>query len=94
MQNNGKKENIQCPNAKYTEKHSHLFAGYLTAGYPDVENFNSVVKRCSEEGMQILEVGFPSRNPYDDGEVIQEAHSKVDIDLCTKIAFGKDCEEK
>lgn len=74
---------------KYTEKYSNLFAGYLTAGYPDVESFNSVVKRCSEEGMQILEVGFPSRNPYDDGEVIQKAHSKVDIDLCTKISFWK-----
>lgn len=65
------------------------FVGYLTAGYPDRESFFRIISRCEEEGLHIFEIGFPSKDPYADGEVIRHAHSVVDPAVRTDMDFWR-----
>lgn len=65
------------------------FVGYLTAGYPDKESFFRIAARCEEQGLHIFEIGFPSKNPYADGEVIRHAHSVVDPSISTDMDFWR-----
>lgn len=71
------------------EKNSHVFVGYITAGYPDEDTFMEVTKETCKRGLSILEVGFPSENPYVDGEVIKQAHKIVGTDLCHDMDFWR-----
>lgn len=71
------------------QHHGHSFVGYLTAGYPDEESFLRIVRNCEERGLHIFEIGYPSQNPYLDGEVIRNAHAAVHSDLRTDLKFWK-----
>lgn len=71
------------------EREKHRFVGYLTAGYPDRESFFRIVKGCEETGLQILEIGYPSENPYADGEIIRRAHSVVDMGIQGDMEFWR-----
>ena len=51
--------------------------GYLPAGFPDEKRFRELVKISFAEGLDILEIGIPIRNPYLDGQVIKEAYQSV-----------------
>jgi tryptophan synthase alpha chain len=44
---------------------------YFTAGYPDDETFNSVVRAAADAGADVIEVGIPFSDPIADGPVIQ-----------------------
>lgn len=65
----------------------HMYVGYLTAGYPDQEAFFQIVRECCRRGLSVLEVGFPSDNPYEDGEVIRDAHKQVGTGFCHDMEF-------
>lgn len=67
----------------------HAVVGYLTAGYPERERFFHIVKTCAKKGLSILEIGFPSQNPYADGEVIRRAHACVDRNIKTDLSFWR-----
>ncbi len=73
----------------YAKTHNHALVGYITAGYPDKEKFPELLGRCVGEGMSVLEIGFPSPDPYADGEVIREAHKKVDPSIAEDMEFWK-----
>ncbi len=47
--------------------------GYLPAGYPTPERFCELAICAFAAGLDILEIGLPSRNPIFDGRVIREA---------------------
>lgn len=64
-----------------------LIVGYLLAGYPTADEFVSIIKDCDKTTLDILEIGFPSENPYADGEVISKAHEKVDKIEATSIEY-------
>lgn len=70
-------------------ENDHMYVGYLTAGYPEEETFFQIVRECCKRGLSVLEVGFPSANPYEDGEVIQKAHSQVGTRLCHDMDFWR-----
>lgn len=74
---------------KYVQEHPCGLACYITAGYPDKESFFQVLKDCSMDGMSIIEIGFPSENPYADGEVIKKAHQKVDKSIAHDMDFWR-----
>lgn len=74
---------------KCVEQNQHVFVGYITAGYPDRETFFELVEECANRGLSILEVGFPSGDPYEDGEVIRKAHEQVGTDLCRDMEFWR-----
>ncbi len=74
-------------NEEYLRNHRHSFVGYLTAGYPDREHFFTIVREAEECGMGIFEIGFPSGNPYADGELIRESHKMIDHDIISDMSF-------
>ncbi|MTI94714.1 MAG: tryptophan synthase subunit alpha [Firmicutes bacterium] len=49
--------------------------GYLTLGYPDRTRFFQAVAAVGNAGIDALEVGLPSRDPYMDGKVIADSHA-------------------
>lgn len=73
-------------NRKLTDKSKKL-VGYVLVGYPDCDLFLSVLDCCTKSSLDVLELGFPSRNPYRDGEVIANAHLKVDHDKACSIEY-------
>ena len=69
-------------------------ACYILAGYPDEEKFFDVLEICNMSQFDILEIGFPSHNPYLDGSVISDAHGIVDKEICTSLEYWRRIREK
>ncbi|MDR0760479.1 MAG: tryptophan synthase subunit alpha [Treponema sp.] len=53
-----------------------LLAGYFLAGYPNISSSIALIKK-SVPGVDIFEIGYPSRDPFFEGDVIRQAHKKV-----------------
>ncbi|MEA5012849.1 MAG: tryptophan synthase subunit alpha [Angelakisella sp.] len=68
---------------------NNLVVGYLLAGYPSSESFFEVVRDCNQTELDIYEIGFPSTNPFADGEIIRSAHNMVDTVACQNIQYWK-----
>lgn len=66
-----------------------LLIGYLLAGYPNSEDFIQLLKDLEDTELDVLEIGFPSKNPYADGDVIKAAHESVDLDLSEDINYWR-----
>jgi tryptophan synthase alpha chain len=64
-----------------------LLVGYVLAGYPTTEKFFDVLKICMDSPLDILEIGYPSNNPYADGPVIAAAHGKVDKNIACSLEY-------
>lgn len=63
------------------------FVSYFLAGYPSTESFLDLVQRVEESELDILEIGFPSLDPYADGEVIRQAHQAIDQSEAASLAY-------
>jgi tryptophan synthase alpha chain len=63
--------------------------GYLLAGYPTVKEFLKIERTLETSQLDILEIGFPSKNPYADGQIIADAHRHVDYDAAVSIGYWK-----
>lgn len=50
--------------------------GYLTAGYPDMEQSEARIREAVRSGLDVLELGVPFSDPTADGPVIQSASFK------------------
>jgi tryptophan synthase alpha chain len=50
---------------------------FLTAGFPDKENFVSLAEGILNSGADMLEIGFPFSDPIADGPVIQYSSQKA-----------------
>jgi len=66
-----------------------VLVGYFLAGYPNTKIFFELIEKLESTSLDILEIGFPSKNPYADGEVIQNAHHSVNIEKCQNIDFWR-----
>lgn len=58
------------------ESNEALLVGYLVAGDPDVYPSIDVIEGVTRAGVDIIEIGVPSKNPYIDGETIQRSHKR------------------
>lgn len=74
---------------KITDTKNNVLVGYLLAGYKDSQSFFEELKIFNKSKFDILELGFPSKNPYVDGDVIKEAHSKVYFEEATSLMYWK-----
>lgn len=74
------------------KKGQKMFVGYLLAGYPTNSEFLELLSSCEE--IDIVEIGFPSRNPYADGEAIQNAHQSVDTEPACELSYWKKIRER
>lgn len=74
-------------NIDVIEDGKKLLVGYLLAGYPQKESFLKLLTNCEAAGVDIFEIGFPSLDPSNDGEVIQKAHQMVDEVVCSDVSY-------
>ncbi len=51
--------------------------GYLPAGFPDPEEFQSILSSLAAGGLQCIEIGIPAKHPVLDGQVISAALNRV-----------------
>lgn len=79
---------------KIVDEKSRILVGYLLAGYKDKDNFFKSVEVLDSKGVDIIEIGYPSDNPYADGEVISSAHSMVDKDVSCSLEFWQETRSK
>lgn len=59
--------------AELSAKHEKAFITYMTAGLPDMETTEKLIKKEAEAGIDVIEVGVPFSDPTADGPVIQDA---------------------
>ncbi len=79
---------IKSPkNQKILNKKGHILVGYLTAGYPDRESFCETLRECEKAQIDILEIGYPAKEPMADGDIIQLAHQAIDMSIATDLLF-------
>lgn len=74
-------------NINITKGGKKLLVGYLLAGYPQKDDFLKLINNCEAAGVDIFEIGFPSADPSNDGEVIQKAHHMVDESVCSDVDY-------
>lgn len=65
-------------NREMTSSGRKLLVGYFLAGYPDRKSFLRILKNAEQAGIDIFEIGVPSEDPFDDGDVIRKAHRATD----------------
>jgi tryptophan synthase alpha chain len=66
-----------------------LLAGYFLAGYPDLPSSVALAKK-SMPMVDIFEIGYPSKDPFFDGDVIRRAHKKVLEKETPDLAYWKE----
>ena len=71
------------------KRQGHLLVGYLLAGYPTRDEFLDAIMQVKNAGVDILEIGFPSRNPINDGQAIRDAHKQVDEGVMDDLEYWK-----
>lgn len=53
------------------------FMPFVTAGDPDIQTTIDVIVRLADEGVDLIEVGFPYSDPIADGPVIQASYTRA-----------------
>ncbi len=65
-------------------RNEKVLSVFLTAGFPDKENFVQLAVKALDAGADILEIGIPFSDPMADGPVIQQS-SQTAIDNGTTV---------
>lgn len=52
------------------------------------------MQKCCEAGVDILEVGFPAKDPSFDGEVIRAAQEQVDKVLAADVGYWRELRKR
>ncbi len=67
-----------------------LLIGYLLAGYPSKDDFIEALNCMQDAGVDVLEIGIPSFNPENDGQIIREANKVADFSVLDDMAFWQE----
>jgi len=59
------------------EREEALLLGYLVAGDPAIDESFEMIQASATAGIDIIELGVPSPDPFIDGEVIKRAHRRA-----------------
>jgi len=65
---------------------SALLAGYFLGAYPNEDASIDLFKKAAAD-LDILEIGYPSKNPAWDGEIIKKAHKEVMSRGCPDLSY-------
>ena len=60
----------------FQQKQNNILTIYFTAGYPNLNDSETIIKELTKTGVDMIEVGMPFSDPIADGSVIQ-ASSQV-----------------
>lgn len=63
----------------FSSKPTHLLNIFFTAGYPKLEDTNTILKALEKAEVDLVEIGIPFSDPLADGPTIQES-SKVALE--------------
>lgn len=79
---------IKSPkNHQVLKKKGQILVAYMTAGYPDRDDFYDMLQKGEKAGIDIFEIGYPAKNPMADGEIIKLAHQTIDKSISTDLSF-------
>jgi tryptophan synthase alpha chain len=63
----------------FTEKKNNILSVYFSAGFPELEDTQLIMKSLQKAGADLIEVGIPFSDPVADGPTIQESN-KIALD--------------
>lgn len=61
----------------FKTKRKDLLNVYFTAGYPELDSTETIIRSLAEAGADLIEVGVPYSDPMADGETIQKSSMKA-----------------
>ncbi|RFU64636.1 tryptophan synthase subunit alpha [Peribacillus saganii] len=67
---------------KVKQQQERFITGYFVAGDPSVESSIQIITESVRAGLDAIEIGFPSSNPYLEGDVIKRAHARTYSAFC------------
>ncbi len=63
--------------ARLHAKGEKALVGFVTAGDPDIDRSEEIVRRMCTSGLDLLELGVPFSDPTADGPVIQRSSARA-----------------
>ena len=68
----------------------NLLTVYFTAGYPKLDDTETIICSLAESGANIIEIGIPYSDPLADGPVIQESGmAAIDNGMTLQVLFNQ-----
>lgn len=61
----------------FSEKGKNILSIYFTAGFPHLDDTNSILNALQAHGTDMVEIGMPYSDPLADGPVIQDSSMKA-----------------
>lgn len=72
----------------FENKRENLLTVYFTAGYPKLDDTETIICSLAESGANIIEIGIPYSDPLADGPVIQESGmAAIDNGMTLQVLF-------
>lgn len=74
----------------FENNRENLLTVYFTAGYPKLEDTESIICSLAASGVNIIEIGIPYSDPLADGPVIQESGmAAIDNGMTLQVLFSQ-----
>ena len=74
----------------FENKRENLLTVYFTAGYPKLNDTETIICSLAESGANIIEIGIPYSDPLADGPVIQESGmAAIDNGMTLQVLFNQ-----
>lgn len=61
----------------FNKKAGNILSVYFTAGYPEIDCTNKIVRELAMAGTDMIEIGIPFSDPVADGPVIQKSNDRA-----------------
>jgi len=72
----------------FENNRENLLTVYFTAGYPKLDDTETIICSLAESGVNIIEIGIPYSDPLADGPVIQESGmAAIDNGMTLQVLF-------
>ena len=74
----------------FENNRENLLTVYFTAGYPKLDDTETIICSLAESGANIIEIGIPYSDPLADGPVIQESGmASIDGGMTLQVLFNQ-----
>jgi tryptophan synthase alpha chain len=74
----------------FENNRENLLTVYFTAGYPNLDDTETIICALAESGVNIIEIGIPYSDPLADGPVIQESGmAAIDNGMTLQVLFNQ-----
>lgn len=74
----------------FENNRENLLTVYFTAGYPKLDDTETIICSLAESGANIIEIGIPYSDPLADGPVIQESGmAAIDVGMTLQVLFNQ-----